>query len=75
MEEINDVTLSREVKEAENEKKLDMEKTSRYKNKLVNDIKNGLGNEIKKNPSKVKIIKKTWSQKLFANLRKIFTKF
>ena len=75
MENTKNTSLSREVKETEKEKMLDLAKTSKVKNKLITDIKNGLGSEIKKNPSKVKIIKKTWSQKLFANLRKIFTKF
>lgn len=72
---MNDKMLNREVKQAENEILLEKYKTALKKNKFINEIKSGLGQEIKKNPGKVKIIKKTWYQKFFNGLKKIFTKF
>ena len=47
----------------------------RQKKVLINELKTGLGEEIKKNPRKVKIIKKTRSQRFVLWLKKIFTKF
>ena len=47
----------------------------RQKKVLINEIKTGLGKEIKKNPGKAKIIKKTRTQKFMLWLKKIFTKF
>jgi len=64
-----------EVKAAEREKLLDMYKTAKVKVSLINDLKTGLGDELKKGPSKVKIIKKTWSQKIIIALKKVFTTF
>ena len=74
MSEKND-PISIETKAAERDKLLDMYKTARAKVSLINDIKTGLGEDIKKNPSKVKIIKKTWYQKIMISLKKVFTKF
>ena len=67
--------VSIELKAAERDMLLDMNKTAQAKAKLISEIKGGLGNDIKKNPSKVNIIKKTWGQKLMINLKKVFTKF
>lgn len=47
----------------------------RQKKVLINELKTGLGEEMKKNPGKAKIIKKTISQKFTIWLKKIFTKF
>jgi hypothetical protein len=47
----------------------------RQKKVLINELKTGLGKEMKKNPGKAKIIKKTISEKLIIWLKKIFTKF
>ena len=47
----------------------------RQKKVLINELKTGLGEEIKKNPGKAKIIKKTRIQKFALWLKKIFTKF
>ncbi len=41
----------------------------------INELKSGLGDIVKKNPSKVIIIKKTFGQKVKLFLQKIFTKF
>jgi len=64
-----------EMEQAEREKLLDMYKTARNKAVFINEIKSRLGDEIKLNPSKVKIIKKPWYQKLFTIIKKIFTTF
>jgi hypothetical protein len=67
--------ISLEMKAAEREKLLDMNKTARDKAILINELKSGLGDTIKKNPSKVNVIKKSWFQKLMISLKKVFTKF
>tara|TARA_R110000803_G_scaffold74903_4_gene139071 strand:+ start:5903 stop:6199 length:297 start_codon:yes stop_codon:yes gene_type:complete len=41
----------------------------------INELKSGLGDIVKKNPSKVVVIKKTLGQKVKLFLQKIFTKF
>lgn len=67
--------LSREQELAEKEVLMEKYKTALKKTQFVNELKTGLGAEIKKNPGKAKIIKKTWGQKLMISLGKIFTKF
>lgn len=64
-----------EIEETEKEKIMFAENNDRNKAKLINEIKMGLGAEIKKNPSKAKIIKKTRGEKLILWLKNIFTKF
>jgi len=64
-----------ELQQAERDKLLDMYKTARTKVMFINELKTGLGDDIKTNPSKVNIIKKTWYQKLLITLKKIFTTF
>ena len=64
-----------ELQQAERDKLLDMYKTARDKAMFINELKMGLGDDIKKNPSKVTVIKKTWYQKLGITIKKIFTKF
>lgn len=56
------------------EKELISEKAriEREKNKFISQIKFGLGEEIKKNPNKVTIIKKPLTQKIKENVGKIF---
>jgi hypothetical protein len=72
---MNDKIISREQKQAEKEMLVERYKTALKKNQFINELKTGLGEEIKKNPSKVKIIKKTWKEKILLFLGKIFTKF
>jgi hypothetical protein len=67
--------VSREQELAEKEVLMEKYKTALKKTQFVNELKTGLGAEIKKNPGKAKIIKKTWGQKLMISLGKIFTKF
>lgn len=49
--------------------------TKLKKDKFISEIKSGLGDDIKKNPRGVKIIKKTAFDKFKAFLRNLFTKF
>jgi hypothetical protein len=72
---MNEKMVNREIKQAENEILLEKYKTALKKTQLINELKSGLGNEIKKNPGKAKIIKKPWYKKILAGLKKIFTKF
>lgn len=44
----------------------------REKNRFISQIKLGLGEEIKKNPNKVTIIKKPLTQKIKENVGKVF---
>ena len=67
--------IDKELAQAEKEILLEKYKTALKKTQLINEIKGGLGDEIKKNPSKAKFIKKTWFQKFVAAIKKIFTKF
>lgn len=65
----------REIKALEREILMDKYKTARGKAQFINDLKMGLGEEIKSNPGRVKIIKKTRLQKIALFLKKMFTKF
>lgn len=67
--------VGREIKETEKQMLLDKYKTALTKAKFVNEIKGELGVDIKNNPGRAKIIKKTWLQKLGLKLKSIFTKF
>jgi flagellar biosynthesis chaperone FliJ len=49
--------------------------TELNKDRFINEIKSGLGQTIKKKPNDVRIIKKTWYQKLKIWIKNIFTKF
>jgi hypothetical protein len=72
---MQDKTTNREVKLAEKEILVEKYKTALKKNQFINELKSGLGTEIKKNPGKAKIIKKTWLERLMITLKKLFTKF
>lgn len=72
---MQDKTTNREVKLAEKEILVEKYKTALKKNQFINELKSGLGTEIKKNPGKPKIIKKTWFERLMITLKKLFTKF
>lgn len=72
---MNDDMLDREVKQTEKEINLEKYKTANKKIQFINAVKNGLGDEIKKNPNKVKIIQKTPFQKFMVGLKKLFTRF
>jgi hypothetical protein len=59
----------------ENDIKAVKEDTERKKNKFISEIKSGLGDQVKSNPNGIKIIKKTWHQKLGNTIKGIFTRF
>lgn len=66
------------LKEVEGEAReifLDKQKTESKKIQFINEIKGGLGSEIKRNPNKIKIIEKTLFQKIVLLFKKMFTKF
>jgi len=67
--------LNREIEFEEKQMLYDKYKTALDKARFLKEIKGELGFNIKKNPNKVKIIEKTWSQKFIIKLKKIFTKF
>lgn len=67
--------VTKELEDTERLNNLEKYKTALKKAQFVNEIKSGLGTDIKNNPSKVKIVKKTWLQKLGLLLKKLFTKF
>jgi hypothetical protein len=67
--------IDRETKLVEKEVLVEKYKTALKKQQFINEIKSGLGVEIKQNPSKVTIIKKSWSERFMLGLKKIFTKF
>lgn len=49
--------------------------TELKKKGFINEIKSGLGEQVKTNPNRIKKIKKKWYQKLGAIIKGIFTKF
>jgi hypothetical protein len=71
---MSEKAISREQTMADKENLVEKYKTALKKAQLVNEIKNGLGEEIKKNP-RPKIIKKSLSSKIITVIKKIFTKF
>lgn len=66
---------AKEAEQLEREMLADIYLTGIKKSQFINELKTGLGAEIKANPNKVKIIKKTIPQKIKIFLAKIFTKF
>jgi len=46
------------------EKKANLQNTNRQKNKFIGEIKSGLGEKIKANPKSVKVIKKSFIDKI-----------
>ena len=58
-----------------NEIKAAKQNTELKKEQFINELKSGLGQKVKNNPNKVKIIKKKWHQKLITAIKNIFIKF
>jgi hypothetical protein len=63
------------IDDIEKEIKGDKLKTEIIKNRFIDEIKSGLGNNIKNNPSTIKKIEKTRGQKLKEFFKGLFTKF
>jgi hypothetical protein len=72
---VNKDELSIELEQTQKEKVLMAQNNDKRKKELIIELKTGLGKEIKKNPGRAKIIKKTRYEKLMIWLKKIFTKF
>lgn len=70
-----DDIIDQELNKNEKQLLLEKYKTAMNKVKFINEIKGSLGTDIKKNPGKARIIKKTWSERFVLTLKKIFTKF
>lgn len=70
-----DDKILKEINEANNEKKMLSYKTSLAKAQFIDEIKNGLGEEIKTNANKIEKIKLTFWQKIGKIIKKIFTGF
>ncbi len=66
-----------EIQQAEAERKLRIQQTANYKKNFINEIKTGLGDEMKKNPNGVKITNTKISiwKRIINGVKKIFTKF
>lgn len=71
---MSDKAISREQALADKDVLVEKYKTALKKAEFVNEIKNGLGEEIKKNP-KPKVIKRSFFYKMISAIKKIFTKF
>lgn len=67
--------IDKELADAEKDILGEKYKTALNKARLINQIKTGLGIQIKQNPGKAKIIKKSYYQRFTIWLAKIFTKF
>lgn len=67
--------LKVEQDEFEKEKAMLIDKTNSTKESLIRNLKGNLGNEIKKNPNNIKVIKKTRFQRFIIFIKSIFTKF
>lgn len=64
-------------KEIDDERKAMLAETYRTaltKVNFINELKAGLGEEIKKNPNKVRIIKRTRFERFILSLKKIFSR-
>lgn len=72
---INDDMISKELEATEKAIEMEKYKTALKKAQFINEIKSGLGKEIKNNPNKLTIIERPWHYKLKMFFTKIFTKF
>jgi hypothetical protein len=72
---MNDKIIDRETNIFEKEVLVEKYKTALKKTQFINDLKHGLGVEIKNNPGKARIIKKPFSVRLINWLQRIFNKF
>lgn len=69
---MNDKMINREIRQIENEIMGDKFMTEIRKKKFIGDLKNGLGEEIKNNSNKIKVIKNPWYKKVSNFFKKIF---
>jgi len=71
----NEDIIAKEVKKTENEKKMLYYKANLAKSMFIDEIKNGLGEEIKKNCNKIEIIKPNIWQRISKIIGRFFTSF
>jgi len=64
-----DKEMLSELDKLEKENLSDKAKTEYYKKKFIEELKLGLGEEIKKNPNKVTVLKKSTSKRLMESIR------
>lgn len=72
---VNDDEVQKELNEAENEKKLLDYKLSKSKIDFIDEIKSGLGKQIKENGNKVEVIKPSIWKRFGNAIKRIFTNF
>jgi len=72
---VTDQMLTKEIQLAEREREMFEYTNNLKKTQLIDEIKNGLGEEIKEQRGKVVFIKRPWHYKLKMFLKKIFTRF
>jgi hypothetical protein len=68
-------TVEKEIALEEREILRDKFLTAMRKTQFVNELKSGLGDEIKKNPRGIKIIKESRYKRFMSWLKTFFTKF
>ena len=71
---MSDKAISREQTMADTEVLVEKYKTALKKAQFVNEIKSGLGEEIKKNPRPL-VIKRSFLYRIGQSIKKMFTKF
>ena len=71
---MSEKAISREQALADKDVLVEKYKTALKKAQFVNEVKSGLGEEIKKN-QRPKIIKKSFMSKITSAIKNIFTKF
>ena len=69
------VGIEKELEKNQQLENLEKYKTALKKVQFINEIRSGLGKEIKVNPGRIKFIKKPWYTRLGLFMKKIFTKF
>ncbi len=67
--------IESEITQKENEELLLKYQTAQKKVQFIQEIKNGLGDEIIKNKGNIRLVKKPWYMKISIFLKKLFTKF
>lgn len=72
---MNDKIINKEIKQAENKIMADMLITEIKKKKFINELKNGLGEEIKKNKNEIIINKKPLYVKFFSFFKRFLKTF
>ena len=63
------------VDSIQNDIKAIKESTKRNKYQFIEEMRTGLGDKIKENPTQITVIKKKWHEKLGNVIKNIFTKF